>query len=857
MPLKEYNRKRNFKRTSEPSGKKSRKLSQHLIFVVQQHAASHLHYDFRLELNGVLLSWAVPKGPSLDPANKRLAVHVEDHPLNYATFEGIIPQNEYGGGTVMVWDIGYWQPVDDDAKKSYQTGKLKFELFGKKLRGIWELVRLRKTEKGWLLIKKADKFSSTQIDILKKAKLSALTDRSIVEIKQATDAVHTRKQTKKSNNQLTISQLHQLLAINIPSVKQSTKLDTRIIKPLKGAKKSARLPNFIQPELTTATEAPSGDNWLHEMKLDGYRIITIINAKKIRLMTRGKQDWTEKFSAIATALKQFPFTNTILDGELVALDKKGLSQFQLLQNVLEYNKKINLYYYIFDIVYCGGYDLSRVRLIERKNLLKHILDHWPDKPDIIRYSDHIEGDGAKVFQTACELGMEGIVSKRADSFYQQRRSHDWTKTKCSHRQEFVIGGYTDPERSRQYFGSLLLGYYDNKKHFIYCGHVGIGFDQDTLKSFSETFEKLHQIKSPFYNSPNVKNTCWVKPQLVIEVEFREWTQDGLLRQASFQGLRRDKNPKDVHREEIMEIPRRSSTKKIAKNSNTQDLSTLANVSLSHPEKLLYSQPNITKFDLATFYKKIADWILPHVINRPLTLLRCPEGIDQKCFYQKHSNEKVPKGMGAVRIKNGEPDYLFIKDLTGLIGLVQWDVLEIHPWGSKTKTPQNPDRIIFDLDPDENTQWKDIIKTAFLLRDNLQSIGLESFVKTSGGKGLHIVVPLTGKHTWEQVKQFSRSVAEVMVQQKPMLYTATMSKAKRHNKIFIDYLRNAEGATAVAAYSVRARQNAPVSTPITWQELKTLKSPAQFNVKNFLSRLNKLKQDPWKGFFQVQQKLKLK
>lgn len=835
MPLQEYIRKRNFKHTPEPAGKKIFNSAKKRIFVVQEHAASHLHYDFRLELNGVLLSWAVPKGPSLNPADKRLAVHVEDHPLDYATFEGVIPRGQYGGGTVMVWDIGRWAPIDDPVS-SYKAGKLEFQLTGKKLKGLWALIRMKNNERNWLLIKKSDEKAQAEgVAIIRAKPLSALTGRSMAQIKNKSD--NPIQSAKKS------------------AIKTAADFFVAV-KNLKGAKKS-RIPEFIHPELTTTAAVPAGENWLHEMKLDGYRIVSIIHAKKVVLMTRRGQNWTKKFNALADALRNFPIKNTILDGELVALDKQGLSQFQLLQNVLEYNKKIKLYYYIFDMVYCHGYDLSHVSLFERKALLNNLLESWQNKADTIRYSEHIQGAGVAVFQSACELGMEGIISKRADSFYQQYRSHDWIKTKCLQQQEFVVGGYTEPAGSRQYLGSLLLGYFDKKKRFIYCGHVGTGFNQEALKKFHDILSKLEQNNSPFYAVPKVKNTHWVKPELVIAVEFREWTQDGILRQASLRGLRRDKHPKDVHREKIMSSPKIKNASRLKKLPPlvTPKTVTIATVMLSHPEKLLYQKPKISKVDLANFYEKIAKWILPYIVNRPLTLLRCPEGIGQKCFYQKHINEKSPVGVGTIHIKSDEPDYLFIKTLPGLISLVQWDVLEIHPWGSQVKSPDNPDRIIFDLDPAAGVGWQDIIKTAFLLRDNLKSVGLESFVKTTGGKGLHIVVPLTGKHTWQQVKQFSRSVAAMMVQQNPMLYTATLSKAKRYNKIFIDYLRNIKGATAIAAYGIRAREGAPVSTPVTWVELKKLKSPNQFNFANLALRLHKLKQDPWQRFFTIRQKIK--
>lgn len=807
MPLKDYARKRNFHLTTEPSGKGGRRTAPKWLFVVQKHAASHLHYDFRLELRGVLKSWAVPKGPSLNPADKRLAVHVEDHPLDYATFEGVIPAGQYGGGTVMVWDIGEWKPLGD-AEKSYRTGKLEFELFGTKLQGLWALVRMKGTEKNWLLIKKSDDYANTDIDVTEAEPLSALTGRTMEEIKE-------NKKTKSKKN--------------------------FEFKKLSGTKKT-KMPAVIHPELATATTPLQSDNWIHEVKFDGYRIISFIKGKNISLITRREQNWTNKFPTIAAALKNIPLKNTILDGELVAVDEKGISRFQLLQNVLEFKEAANLVYYVFDIIYYEGYDLTHVPLIERKSLLKSLFASWPNKPEIIRYSDEIEGQGDKVFQQACEYGLEGIISKRKDSFYQQRRTRDWTKSKCLQRQEFVIGGFTDPERSRQYFGSLLLGYYDDKKHLIYCGHVGTGFDQKTLAHLYGLLSKIEQKKTPFFESPRVKNTHWVKPELVVEVEFFEWTKGNILRQPSYQGLRRDKKPLEVKRDVIVDMP-------------ASDL-IFAGVAMTHPEKILFQHPKVSKADLADFYQEIAAWILPYMINRPLTLLRCPQGVGEKCFFQKNVNETVAKGVYAVTLPGKEGKRMAIHDLEGLIGLVQMNVLEIHPWGSLAKNPEVPDQMIFDLDPHEDVAWKDIINTALLLHKDLKAAGLESFVKTTGGKGLHVVVPLTGNATWDDVVTFSKSVAEVLVQQNPQLYTATMSKTKRQKKIFIDYLRNMKGATAIAPYCVRAREGAPIATPVAWEELKTIKRADQFTISNLISRLDKLKKDPWQDFFKLKQKLKL-
>lgn len=631
------------------------------------------------------------------------------------------------------------------------------------------------------------------------------------------------------------------------------------IKKLPGARKKL-FPTIILPELCTTGHPPPGEDWLHEIKFDGYRIISFIKDHQVQLISRNEKDWTDKFGNIVADLKKISVKKIILDGEIVVLDEKGISRFQLLQNAFEQKKQAVFHYFIFDILYYENYDLTNVPLLQRKDLLKTLMEQWLDKVTYLRYSEHIIGQGNEVFAQACQLGAEGIVSKRISSPYVQYRSKDWIKSKYLHRQEFVIGGYTEPGGSRSYFGALLLGYYDDRGDLIYCGHVGTGFNQVTLKNLYELMHSNEQKQSPFLQTPKEKNVHWLKPTLVAEIEFLEWTSDGILRIPSFQGLREDKNPKDVKRETANENQKFQAItpaegKKMARIAKQKKKANIATIPISNAEKLLYKDPDITKLDLLDYYEQAAKWILPHLTSRPLTILRCPNGAQAKCFFQKHIDETMPQGIFACKVKADEEPYIWIKDISGLVALCQMGVLEIHPWGSTIDNPDKPDRIIFDLDPSEEVVWSEVIDCALLLHERLQQAGLQSFVKTTGGKGLHIVVPLIPQANWDEIKEFSGMVADDMVSQNPQKYIATMSKAKRQHKIFIDYFRNMKGATAIAPYCTRALPGAPISTPVSWQELKRINSPQQFTLNNIKKRLTNLKKDPWQGFFEVDQAIK--
>lgn len=847
--LNEYKRKRKFELTPEPKGKVKKSRAGNL-YIIQKHAASRLHYDFRLELGGVLKSWAVPKGPSLNPADKRLAVEVEDHPVSYGSFEGIIPEGSYGGGTVMLWDSGTWEPLKDPLK-GLRDGRLEFSLHGEKLKGEWALVRMapraNEDKNNWLLIKMKDDYSRRGgKSVVDEYPLSAASGRTMKEIADAGGKVWQRDKPKRARSSRRKGKP------NDPDPSN----DLPDPAALTGARKS-KLPEEISPELATLVDSPpSGGGWLHEVKFDGYRLISVLDGGKVRILTRNGKDWTARFGGIADALKALPVKNAVLDGEAVVLNKDGLSDFQALQNALKESRKGALHYFVFDLLYHDGFDLTRAPLIDRKTLLGNILG-GSGKPRALRYSDHIVGNGDAVFENACRMSLEGIVSKRAAAPYVQRRTRDWLKVKCHKRQEFVIGGYKlSTKASRTGFRSLLLGYHAGDGALVYCGGVGTGFDAGSLKSIRKRLDAITQKNSPFKNPPtgaDARGVRWVRPELVAEVEFTEWTDDNLLRHPSFKGLREDKPAREIIRERSS--PEETMTKENDRQTNP-GANTVAGVHLTNPDRVLYPDQGLTKAELAEFYANIADWILPHVVNRPLTIVRCPGGSQGQCFYQKNVGEGLPEAIHGVSIDGKETDrtYISIKDLKGLISLVQIGVLEIHPWGSRIDNLEKPDRMVFDLDPGEGVSYADVVDAAFKLNDILDGLGLRSFVKTSGGKGLHIVVPLERRSGWEEMKSFSKAVADEMVRLEPDKYIATMSKAKRKGKIFIDYLRNNRDATTVAAYSTRARKGAPVSTPVGWDELSPELAPNKYNVSNLRVRLSSLKEDPWKDFFTTRQSI---
>lgn len=819
MSLGHYRKKRDFKKTPEPKGHVHKTKT--FLFVIQKHAASHLHYDFRLELDGVLKSWAVPKGPCLDPQVKRLAIHVEDHPIEYGTFEGIIPKGEYGGGTVMLWDQGHWIPLDDDPEKAYEQGHLRFELKAQKIQGRWDLIRFK--EKQWFLIKYNDKFAKpfSEYDITVEKPRSVVSDQSIDEISHNYQGVWSKKEANPKTDFIT-SEI-------------KTKLHT------------SAFPKSVSVQLATLVDKPPpGDEWIHEIKFDGYRMIVFKNGNQVQFISRNQKDWTTEFQQLIPDLQKLPVEKGIFDGEIVALDENSRSNFQLLQNAIKSEKQPPLFYYIFDLLYLENYDLRALPLVERKSILISLLE---DAPSSIKYSDHVEGEGESMLKHSCDFALEGIVSKRADSRYIGKRSKSWLKIKCSKRQEFVVGGFSQPKHSREYFGSLYLGFFNEKGEFVFVGNVGTGFTHKSLEAMYKELEPLIVKKNPFKAlPPEAKTATWVKPKIVVEVEFSEWTGDGRLRHPSFKGLRTDKKAQEVIKE-----------KEISVESIETDLpATKGNpLKLSNAGKILYREDKISKQDLYDYYEEVSDYILPYISNRPLTLVRCPDTYES-CFYQKHLNKGLTKLHAVpVRNKRGETEqYIYLDNKDGLLNLVQMGVLEIHPWGSTIKHLECPDILIFDLDPAPDVEWKTVVEAAFEVKDQLEQYQLTSFVKTTGGKGLHIVIPIKPEYDWEEVKNFTRVFVEFLERKDPEKYISKMTKAKRKGKIFIDYLRNQHDATAIAPYSTRARIHAPVATPLYWDELSEHFEDTFFTLRTVLKRLSSLKNDPWEAFWTVVQSLRL-
>jgi bifunctional non-homologous end joining protein LigD len=822
MALEEYRRKRDFRRTPEPSGAPRRKPAAGPRFVVQQHAARRLHYDFRLELDGVLKSWAIPKGPSLDPGEKRLAVEVEDHPLDYGDFEGVIPKGEYGGGTVLLWDRGSWTPAEPDPAAALRDGKLKFALDGEKLHGGWMLVRLpkkpRDRHENWLLIKERD--AAAQPDS---------GDAAVVD------------------NPLSVASGRSLAAIadDRDRVWHSGKGESQIAGARRGP-----LPDRLKPQIATlAAEAPEGPEWLHEIKHDGYRLLARIDHGKVRLITRNGLDWTDKFPELAAGFAALSVETALIDGELVCCAADGRTSFSGLQEAIAAGDTEGLLFYAFDLLYRDGWDLTPAALQDRKAALAELIA--PQAQDRLRYSDHHFGGGAEFLRHAREYKVEGIVSKRRDRPYRAGRSDAWRKVKCLDRDEFIVIGYTDPEGRREGFGALLLGCYDPAGTLRYAGRAGTGFDTALLGDLRRRLDALARAR-PLAGLPDSapkKAAHWVEPRLVAEIEFAGRTTDGVLWHPAFLGLREDKQAAEVV---CASAPNAPAPPEPARDGSIM----FAGVRLSHPDRPLWPEDGISKLDLARYWEAVAQWALPQLADRPLTLVRRPRSGGNRSFYQKHLIPGMPKVIRGVELAEdgGTGTFLAIDDLAGLIALVQMDAIEIHPWGARAGKVDQPDRVTFDLDPDEGLPWPRTVEAALVVREALSGIGLDSFVKTTGGKGLHVVVPLMPKLGWDRIKAFSRWVAERLSAQSPDWFTANQQKRARQGRIYIDYLRNSRGATAVGAYSPRLRPGAPVSTPLSWEELEEGAQPASFTVATVPARLAGLKSDPWVAIGTVRQSL---
>jgi len=771
--LAKYKHKRHFDRTPEPAGGVGPTKGDG--YLIQKHEARRLHYDFRLELDGVLKSWAVTKGPSLDPADRRLAVHVEDHPLEYGSFEGSIPKGQYGGGTVMLWDRGTWEPVGDPLK-DYQAGKLKFILHGDRLQGGWMLVRMggRSQEAkhdNWLLIKERDEFSrpgkgNALLDSVKKSVASGKT------MAQLSDTTQSR--VWHSNR----GQDTEAKAVKTGASTFGPRADEKGAMKIAGAKRGA-LPDFVAPELATlVNKPPDGEQWLHEIKIDGYRAFCRRDNDRIQFLTRTGLDWTKRFGdGLVEAVRALPARSLALDGEIAVLDKDSISHFAVLQEALSTGRKSRLSYVAFDLLYLDGKDLREVPLIERKRALHALMAHAPESQKL-RYSGHIEASGAAVYRQACAMKLEGVVSKRVDLPYRSGRVGDWVKSKCATRQEFVIGGYTHSKaEGRDAIGALLLGYYEEEK-LRYAGRVGTGFSHQLARDLLKKLAALSVDRMPFISiaAEARRGAQWVRPDLVCEVEFGSWTADKIVRHTSFQGLREDKPAKTVR----LEMPRAKLPSSSAKGSgipkkkvlagtvkNLDADCSVAGVTISHPDRIVFPESGITKERLARYYDAVAAWILPEIVNRPLSLLRCPSGIGEQCFFQKHFATGA-KSLDRVTIeeKHGNAEYLVVRDAADWIALVQEGVIEAHPWGALADNPDKPDRLIFDFDPAPDVKFAKVVEAAHLMKGLLEQLDLESFAKTTGGKGLHVVVPLRRGILWKPLKGFSKALATTLAQARP-------------------------------------------------------------------------------------------
>ena len=878
-PLAQYQQMRDFDVTAEPRGKArsdSARPGETLPFVVQKHAASRLHYDFRLGWNGVLKSWAVTKGPSYFPGDKRLAVQVEDHPWEYRDFEGTIPKGQYGGGTVMVWDQGNWTPLGD-VDRGLAEGHLKFALHGKKLKGNWALVRMhgraRDADKpNWLLIKERDEFAGQSSDkaITEEAPNSAATRRSIAQISAQHDRVwnsngHNASQSQKvrrGRNKTATGR-----ARNQRQAHSKSPIDLR-------AAPKEHFPRFIPPQLAEQTATPpKGSEWVHEIKLDGYRIQLHLlpgtkngaNPGGVKLLTRKGLNWTSRMPDIAAAATaQLNAKAAILDGEAVALGKDGISSFADLQAAFQEGRERFITYFAFDLLHLDGHNLRGLPLSERKRALALLLN-GADKTSPIRLSEDLNADGSEVFKNACTLGAEGIISKLSSAKYNSGRSGAWLKSKCRLEQEFVIGAFTMPSKGTTGVGALLLGYYERGK-LRYAGRAGTGFTRATHKLLRGQLEGLEQTTCPFADIPRQmrRGAHWVKPQLVTQIQFSTWTRDNLVRQAAFKGLREDKPAAEVTRESTVAAananhrsPRVTARLTQRDSSHNKHMTAMSNPAITHPDKVLDRESGMTKGQLAEYYEAIAEHLLPHIADRPLSVVRCPDGNGKPCFFQKHIGAGLPTGVKSVSIRDrksqASEEYLAVDTKEGLVGLAQMGVLEIHPWGSHSQTLEQPDRIVFDLDPDTAIDWETLAETARLFRRRLKRIGLESFVKSTGGKGLHVVLPIRPDHQWPIVKDFAHAMALRIEGENPTLYITKMTKASRKDRIYLDYLRNDRGATAVAPYSPRARSGAPVAMPLSWNELKGAKRP-MFHVLDFEDWKSRLQRDPWRDIFRANQSL---
>jgi bifunctional non-homologous end joining protein LigD len=824
--LKTYRDKRNFDATPEPAeGGLANEEAR--AFVIQKHWATRLHYDFRIELEGTMKSWAVPKGPSFDPADKRMAMHVEDHPISYNEFEGTIPPGNYGAGKVIIWDKGVWIPLEDP-HKGYRDGKLKFELRGHKMHGRWTLVRMKGRGQGkqdpWLLIKEKDEF------------VRRASEYSVVD--EMPDSVQTLSDRPSQQ-----------------ASKAGDPAPAATSGPPAGARKAA-LPQLLQPQLATLVDTPPKDtqNWLYEIKFDGYRMLTRAEGGRIQLITRNGNDWTRKLPHLEEALKSMDLPDGWYDGEIIMPGDRVPADFQALQGAFDSARTANIVYYLFDLPYCAGHDLREVPLVERRAVLQRIVERKPHEK--VRFSAVFDAPPEEVIASACRLGLEGVVAKRRNSAYVLRRSSDWVKLKCGLRQEFVIGGYTDPKGSRTGIGSLLLGVQDENGHLQYAGNVGTGFNEKVLRELKSRLDELASETRPFAADNDIpRGAHWVKPELVCEVAFGEWTRDNKIRHSVFHGLREDKKPQDIVREE----PRHSApvdkpakaaktTSRPAANGPAPDLRLPASLRVTHPERVVDIESGLTKVDLVRYYALVGPLMMVHLKGRPVALVRAPSGIGGEMFFQKRLERYKMAGVEQLdpAFYPGHQAMLEVTRPEGLLSAAQMNVIEFHTWNGVKSAIDKPDRMTFDLDPGEGVGWAEVREAAHLVHAFLQELGLPAFLKTSGGKGLHLVVPLKKQLDWDTVKDFSQAVVQHLARTIPQRFVAKSGGSNRVGKIFIDYLRNGYGATTVCAWSARARPGMGISVPVRWKELDSLKSGAHWTVRSVHSRLDE-GNEPWADY----------
>lgn len=805
--LRPYRAKRRFGITPEPQGSEPFLSGDNPSFVVQKHRASRLHYDFRLEIGGALRSWAVPEGPCLDTKVRRLAVQTEDHPLSYGGFEGRIPAGQYGAGVVIVWDRGGWVTLADDVEAALAKGELKFRLLGEKLKGGWTLVRLAKDPKNWLLIKERDDEVRRldEYDVLKEAPrsvMSGLTVEELAEQMPESEAPATRKAT--------------------PAKKATARI---------AGAKPAPMPGPITPQLCDRLDAPpAGKGWVHEIKYDGYRTIVRIEGGDVRLITRNKHDWTHRYRPLDKAFRDLKCKSAVIDGEVTVQDARGVTSIALLETALSEGRGDDLTFFAFDLLYLDGYDLTGATLLDRKRALAALIGE-ADPRAPIQFSEHMEGDASEFFAHACRMGLEGIVSKRADARYVEGRTKTWAKVKRAYTGDFVVVGYT--VTTPKMVSALVVADEAGDGTLSFVGRVSSGL---TEQSSRDLFKQLsaRKVDKAVVEAPRIPGVTWTEPAAVARVAFNSRAPDGAPRQPVLLGVTPYATPAKATRPRLV---------------TDRDL---ASIRLTNPEREMFAGSGVTKLDLAIYYARVGDWMLPELKDRPVSLIRCPTGALKDCFYQRHAFAGLPAGIGTIDLSDdeGRQDYIYIETAQGYLALSQFGAVEFHPWGCRVDDPEHPDRLVADLDPDPAVAWPQVRAAAEMLRDKLKGLGLEPFVRTTGGKGLHLVCALErGSCDWKTLKDFAEAFARSAAKDAPQVFTGSPTKDARKGRIYIDWLRNARGSSAVASYSLRANPEFTVATPLDWSELRTIESPRAYNRTNVLRRLARLAKDPWDGLEQ--------